>query len=196
MDDRSLDALYPAAIREAAERSWTKVPVARRAAEAFVEQGATRVLDVGAGCGKFCIAAAMSCRSLELVGWERDPHLVEIATSVAATLGVPNARFVAGDASRVSWGEFEGIYLFRPFDDEELEEIQRIERSLEEARLGMVVVTFNRFGGRVPIGWELAREERVDWTWLRTWVKRRPAKIAEGYHLEQPTGAVRVLTSG
>jgi SAM-dependent methyltransferase len=191
MDDRAIDALYPAAIRDAGEQLWTKVAVARRAAEQFVEHRAFRVLDVGAGCGKFCIAAAEVHPELQIVGCERDPSLVEIATRAATAMAADNVRFVSGDATRMSWTDFDGIYIFRPFD-EDVEAIHRIERSLEDARLGMVVVTFNRFGGRIPAGWELVHAERIDWTWLRTWIKRSEQTIADGYSLEHPTGVVRV----
>jgi SAM-dependent methyltransferase len=191
MDDRAIDALYPAAIRDAGEQLWTKVAVARRVAEQFVEHRAFRVLDVGAGCGKFCIAAAAAHPELQIVGCERDPRLVELAAQCATGMAVSNVRFVTGDATRMPWTDFDGIYMFRPFDDD-VEAIHRIERLLDDARLGMVVVTYNRFGGRVPAGWELVCEERIDWTWLRTWIKRRPQTMADGYSLEHPTGVVRV----
>src|SRR5205085_12530044 len=116
------------------------------------------VLDVGAGCGKFAIGAARS--ELEIVGYERDPQLVELATRVAREVHA-NARFFVGDATRVAWDEFDCVYMFRPLDDDDVDGVTRLEASLDDARIGMVLVTFNRFGGRVPGRFDLISEERV-----------------------------------
>ncbi|HEY0465790.1 MAG TPA: hypothetical protein VGC79_16365, partial [Polyangiaceae bacterium] len=54
-DDSLFDAQFPRYVRERSAQYWTPVAVAARAAAIFREQGATRILDVGCGPGKFCV---------------------------------------------------------------------------------------------------------------------------------------------
>ena len=84
-DDRSadlvFDQIYPPYIQAISRRFWTPVSVASRAAELFRHAGARRILDVGAGVGKFVLVAAAAAPEVLFVGVEHREHLVEIATA-------------------------------------------------------------------------------------------------------------------
>src|SRR3954469_15119917 len=61
--DFRFDQVYSPHIRKLSETHWTSVEVAIRASELLVTSERTRVLDVGAGSGKFCIVGALSSRA-------------------------------------------------------------------------------------------------------------------------------------
>src|SRR5262245_2791350 len=84
--DGSFDSVYDEEIRALSEEHWTPVAVAARAARILTFAGATRILDVGSGVGKFCIVGAL-CTAARFVGVERRHRLVSIARRAAAEMG-------------------------------------------------------------------------------------------------------------
>jgi len=211
--DLAFDRLLPPLVRAKSSQFWSPLCVARRAALRFVEHGARRVLDVGAGPGKFCIAAALARPTLELCGIEQRPDLVEASRKLSARLEVPNVEFRVGNAVSVPWNEFDGFYFFNPFAENMLpaeetydetvelstyrmgwELLQVIDR-LGSLRTGSVVVTYCGLGAPIPSSYDLASEEPIGSDCLRTWVKRR-SYDAGWYHLDHQasrTGEVRSL---
>jgi SAM-dependent methyltransferase len=191
LEDLAFDAAYPAPIRRVSRRFWTPVAVARRAAELFRKAGARRTLDVGAGAGKFVLAAAASVPEIEFVGIEQRADLVEVARRVQFELGVRNAQFRRADFTRVSWASFDSFYFFNPLaenlfatgdriddrveltDERFVREVLWVERALREAPLGSLVVTYHGSSTRMPACYDLCLSERAGSDWLRLWVKRR-----------------------
>jgi SAM-dependent methyltransferase len=207
--DARFDVLFPPTIREKSRRFWTPVAVAARAAELFERHGARRVLDVGSGPGKFCLAAAAAAPSLVLTGVEQRSNLVHVAEHAARRLQLSNVQFVVGDVTSARWDEFDGYYFFNPFgenlfdgmdwfDDEvELserrfrEETRRVEEALWASRVGTVMITNHGFGGRIPRAFELTAEERRGSGHLRVWKKRVEGRAVDGYWIEDGVGGVR-----
>ncbi len=189
-EDRSFDSVYPSAVRALSGRFWTPVSVARGAARLFREAGARRVLDVGAGVGKFALVAAAAAPELHFIGIEQRKELVHVARRARCHLGIPNARFRVGDVTLAAWRAFDGFYFFNPFAENiagehcidtrvELTEsrfvrdVTRVDRALRAAPNGTVVVTYHGISGRIPAGYELSHSERAGSDWLHLWVKRR-----------------------
>jgi SAM-dependent methyltransferase len=190
-DDALFDAVYPEGIRLVSRRFWTPVAVARRAAEFLRGAGARRVLDVGAGVGKFVLAAASTMPKLEFVGVEQRAHLVEVARSARRRLRVSNAHFRVAEATAMSWDGFDAFYFFNPlaenlFDEENwlddrveltkerfAREVLRVECALRRAPLGTLVVTYHGSSGRIPGCYELQACEPAGSDRLRLWMKRR-----------------------
>lgn len=207
--DEIFDSLYPHHVRAASRIFWTPVAVALRAAALLERLGVRQVLDVGSGPGKFCLAAAAAARGLTFTGIEQRAELVDLARAAAGRLGLSNAKFRLGDALGADFGAFDALYFFNPFgenlfDDEEafdhhversgeryMAEVACIEQMLIEARLGLVVVTYHGFGGRIPSCFELATAEPCGTSWLRVWVKRRPGARGSTGWLELMDGGVR-----
>ena len=90
--DFRFDQVFPIEMRRLSETHWTPVEVAIRAAELLVEHDKTRILDVGSGCGKFCLVAALSCLG-QFIGVEQRPHLVDIARNTGKELRDFECRF-------------------------------------------------------------------------------------------------------
>src|SRR5436305_754412 len=55
-NDKAFDQLYPEHIRKLSQLHWTPVDIASKAAD-FLAIPCARVLDIGSGVGKFCLAA-------------------------------------------------------------------------------------------------------------------------------------------
>lgn len=205
-EDAAFDTVYPSRIRAVSRRFWTPLVVARRAAELFRQAGARRVLDVGAGAGKFVLVAAATAPEVRFVGVEQREHLVEVARQTQARLQIANAFFVVGDATKMSWLGFNGAYFFNPLaenlfvDGDQLDntveltesrffgDVQRVERILRRAPIGMAVVSYHGISGRMPACYELDESERAGSDWLRLWVKKR--EDADGFFLEVGDGIV------
>jgi SAM-dependent methyltransferase len=198
--DAAFDSVYPPAIRAISRRFWTPVAVARRAAQLFRQAGARSVADIGSGVGKFVLVAAAAAPEVCFVGIEQREHLVAAARRAQARLRVPNAFFLAGEATKVPGLGFDGLYFFNPFaenlfvDGDQIDDavelgesrffrdVLRTEHALRAARLGTAIVTYHGMGGRMPACYELSECERAGSDWLRLWVKTRDR--AEGFFLE------------
>jgi len=109
--DADFDDLFPLAYRRVSARFWTPVETARRATDLLVREGAQRILDVGAGVGKFCIVGAATTARASFVGIEQRAHLVNVARDAAATLGVTDLEVVHGRLDQIDTSTFDGFYF-------------------------------------------------------------------------------------
>ncbi|HEY0713520.1 MAG TPA: class I SAM-dependent methyltransferase [Polyangia bacterium] len=201
--DRAFDEMYPKWARTLSGTHFTPIDVAVRAArwltgedgdigdEPVVTDGGrpVRVLDVGAGVGKFCLVGALVTRGV-FTGAELRPHLASIASEVARRYGIKRCSFVAGDALALDWGAFDAFYLFNPFAellpecpfiDNEIERtaeqyhryVSAVEARLEDLPEGSRLVTYHGFGGRLPFGWTPVTSQRMHAGSLALWRKSR-----------------------
>jgi len=186
--DDEFDRLFPAELREASERHWTPVAVARRAARLLVTSERTRVLDIGAGIGKFCMVGALATRGT-FVGVEQRGSLVEIARRAARRLGAERARFIHGGLEAIDWDAFDAFYLYNPFYEHLIDFVvppgEQVARSaithaqhvtttsvrLALARCGTRVVTYHGFGAPMPIGYRRLHLEAHGGDLLELWIK-------------------------
>jgi hypothetical protein len=191
VSDHAFDALLPNDSRTASLRFWSPVMVAVVAARWLELYGARRVLDVGAGSGKFCTIAALATE-LVLDGIERRSHLVEQARGLAAALGVSDRTcFMHAELDVAMLADYDALYLYNPFCeggydrrqwmDESLEltpegareDVARVEAALDAMRVGVQVVTFHGFGGELPDTFALRRSWSFAGGTLRFWQKAR-----------------------
>ena len=164
--DQALDALFPHELARVSAQHFTPVEVARRASEWLAPHASSRVLDVGAGAGRFCLVGALHTDG-NFTGVEQRAALVAVAREVAREHSVARVTFVQGDIRDVDYGAFDGFYVFNPFAEHYLPPDERIDDAVEwsqarfdadiaflEARLaerpaGTRVVTWNGFGGHL-----------------------------------------------
>jgi hypothetical protein len=169
---------------------WTPLVVARRAAVLLADGGSPRILDVGSGVGKFCIAGSLTTEA-SFVGVEQRGDLVEAAREAANRCGAWRASFVHGNVFDVDFAEFDGFYLFNPFlelieplqfpiDDKvpmssvrHGEYVSATRARLVEAPPGTRVVTYGGFGGEMPEGFTCLLEEDCYRDLLTFWIKSR-----------------------
>ena len=188
--DRAFDRFLPDRLRPMSSDFWSPLAVARRAAEWFEAAGVQRVLDVGSGAGKFCVAAALFGRC-HYVGLEQRPFLVKSARRLARLFDVNDrVNFVLGSLGEAPTPIADAYYFFNPFGDYSVglhpraehdanrateryaRDVSAAEQLLGNAVPGSYVLALNGFGGRLPPGYDLIR---VDWGargGLRLWQKR------------------------
>jgi SAM-dependent methyltransferase len=198
VEDAVFDRVYPEAIQRVSSRFWTPVNAGLIAAGWLNALGCRSVLDVGAGAGKFCIVVSLAL-DRTVVGIEQRAHLVEAARSAAVAYGAP-VHAVHGTIEAVDPRDFEGFYLFNPFQENVFDEdsqldaevelsearwfrdLARVESWLDAAKEGTAVITYNGFGGRIPASYRLRRTALVGGSWLRLWTKRIGS--ASGFFVE------------
>jgi SAM-dependent methyltransferase len=183
--DPTFDEVFPEAVRTLSHVHWTPVEVAFRAARLLAPTRSSRIIDVGAGAGKFCLVAA-AATGADVQGVERDPYLASVAREAARRMGlaidVRDGSFEAEDPST-----FDGIYLFNPFTESvslpdssgpqahdprrARSDVSRAESFLRNARVGARVATFCGFGGTMPKRYELMLRERRGDGILEVWTK-------------------------
>jgi SAM-dependent methyltransferase len=157
----------------------------------LVELGVRRVLDVGSGPGKFCLAAGAQAPEVAFVGVEHRPHFVAVARGAATRLASTNVEFRVGDATLAALEKFDALYLFNPFaenvfaEDEQLDhavelsrdryrdDLRRIRYALSLAAPGTTVITYHGFGAPLPPGYDCVRTEPIWSDALRVWRKRQ-----------------------
>jgi len=192
--DEEFDAVYGQKERAVSFRHWTPVSVACRAARLLTEMGATRILDVGAGVGKFCIVGALTTTA-DYCGVERRGNLVEIARSAAVRFGVSRASFTHSNIVDFNSDPFDGFYIYNPFEEHLENDPLPIDDTVEPSRdryrtyvastaaklirapVGTAVVTFNGLGGPMPDRYRRVRTEHLFSAELELWVKKADAKI-------------------
>jgi predicted RNA methylase len=163
--------------------------VAARAASLLTRSGARRIVDVGAGAGKFCIVGALTTDA-EFIGVERREGLVRVARETAAMLGAARATFIHSNVDSFSLEGFDGVYLYNPFYEQISTFLVQIDGAIERSALvyrdfvrstmdklaamapPVAVVTYNGFGGSMPPGYEFCGDEPAGNDQLELWVKR------------------------
>jgi len=114
VDDRSFNALYPPNIRRLAQHHWTPVEVAKMAAEYLVESPRQKVLDIGAGAGKFCLVGA-TCTSGMFYGVEQRESLVDISNKLAKKHNIQNVEFIHANIKQISFSDYDSFYFYNSF---------------------------------------------------------------------------------
>ncbi|MBN9691352.1 MAG: methyltransferase domain-containing protein [Verrucomicrobia bacterium] len=191
--DELWDRLYPQRIQELSRSHWTPLRVARLAAEFLVQSPGTRVLDIGCGPGKFCLAGALTSPG-HFTGIEQRPHLHQVAQSTAAFAPSDQITFHCGNITQVEFAPFDAFYLYNPFE-ENLETLMRIDDSLSlrdelydeyieyvagqlaRAPLGTRVATYCGLCEEIPLGYDA--EESPDYQRLKLWRKVRQVPLRE-----------------
>jgi len=194
LSDVGFDAFLPPSTRARSSYTWTPIVVARRAALHFAERGASRVLDVGCGPGKFCVVAGLARPELTFCGVEHSPGLARTGQGLTASLRVSNVEIRNGDALDAPWHDFDGFYFFNPFSEGSRaggDRLLRVAELLRAAPRKSIVVTYHGLGGPIPPSYDLIVEERVGSGPLRVWQKTR---LREGawYHLDYSHEVSRV----
>ncbi len=187
--DETFDEQLPEPLQGKASRHFTPVAVAREAARLLAPTPGMRVLDIGAGVGKFCIVAATEVPTATFVGVEWRPHFVRIAMLLARRASTPNVMFILADAFEVNWSSYDSFYFFNPFAEQLFEPdevldatiafepanfiryVYEVRRRLARAPIGTRVATYHGFGGSHPPGYIRVEDGSVGPTRLQLWIK-------------------------
>lgn len=113
--DIRLDQLYPEPIRSLAPMHWSPLHIAHKATLYLTPTDEVKVLDIGSGVGKFCLAGAYYKPSVFFIGVEQRKSLVAQAESVRKTLGLQNVQFIHRNFTQLDLLEYDHFYFYNSF---------------------------------------------------------------------------------
>ncbi len=184
--DAEFNQLYPLHIQKLAQKHWTPLYVAKKAAHYLATNNGAKILDVGSGVGKFCLAAAHYRPNISFYGIEQRQSLIFQANKVKDILQLKNVEFIQGNFTQLNFQEYDHFYFYNSFY-ENLVGTDKIDHSisysaelyhyytrylykqLEKMPEGTRLVTFHSLGEEIPssyltVGTELDNQ-------LKFWVK-------------------------
>jgi len=184
--DNQLHRLYPVSIQLLASRHWTPLNIARTAVQFLASQPGARILDIGSGAGKFCLAGAYYKPDAVFYGVEQRRHLVDHARTAREMLGLRNVHFLHQNLTQLDFKQYDHFYFYNSFY-ENLAYTEKIDdnvicsphlydhysrclyKKLDEMPVGTRLVTFHTIEDKIPGGYFLI-EEHAD-KLLKCWMK-------------------------
>lgn len=185
--DKHFDAHLGAAYQGAADLHFTPLIVILFVARWLEETGVTSVVDVGAGAGKFCVAAACYSKA-RFVGIEQRQALVEVANHLARRFELrERVFFVQGTFGENDVPDADAYYFYNPFGENLFDDVDQldltIERSrerydalveatlrlIDRAKAGTYFIFYNGFGGSPGDNCRLVLVERSLPNVLQIW---------------------------
>lgn len=113
--DAQFHRLYPDSVQVLSKNHWTPLSVARKAAIFLAAEDGVKILDIGSGIGKFCLAAAYYKPGAFYSGIEQRNDLVEYGETARLRLGLNNVSFIHGNFTEVAFEKFDHFYFYNAF---------------------------------------------------------------------------------
>ena len=113
--DEQFNQLYPASIELLSRRHWTPLNIARKAAGFLAAENNARILDIGSGAGKFCLAAAHYRPRAFYCGVEQRKNLIDHAETALEMLGLENVSFIHGNFTQLDFRKYDHFYFYNSF---------------------------------------------------------------------------------
>lgn len=184
--DAQFNQLYPAPMQLLAKRHWTPLVVARKAANFLAAESDAKILDIGSGVGKFCLAAAHYKPKAFYYGIEQRKNLIHDAEAAKTILEYENVFFLNGNFTQVDFKQYDHFYFYNSFY-ENLTATDKIDDSidyspelfkyynryllkqLEQKPPGTRVAAYHSLEDEMPPGYEVVGVE-MD-SRLKFWIK-------------------------
>ncbi|WP_214226198.1 class I SAM-dependent methyltransferase [Pedobacter sp. B4-66] len=110
---------------------WSPLEVIKTAAAFLSDKPGSKIIDIGSGIGKFCIAAAQEYPDCDFYGIEQRKDLHEIALlSRKNSPSELNIHFMHGNFTELDFSRYDGLYFFNSFA-ENLYSFGRIDNSIQ-----------------------------------------------------------------
>jgi hypothetical protein len=184
--DNQLNLIYPLAMQGLAKKHWTPLGVTRKVTEFLAVEDGARILDIGSGIGKFCLAAAHYKPKAFFYGIEQRKNLINCAEITRQKLGINNVSFIYGNFTALDLRNYDHFYFYNAFY-ENIAITEKIDNSiaysgelynyynrylcqqLEQKPVGTRVATFHSLGYEVPKDYHMVHSELDNQ--LKFWVK-------------------------
>ncbi len=183
--DKVFDSLFPLYIQKLSGKHWTPIKVAAMAAHYLAPDEDARILDIGAGAGKFCITGRTHSPGT-FTGIEQRKNFVAAGNRVIKKLGLDKTELICANFLDLDMAPFNSIYFYNSFHEnlvisDSLD--TKIERSTElyllytetfKAKLKLMPVgtrlaTYYMFNNEIPFCYRLLESHFDDL--LKFWVK-------------------------
>jgi hypothetical protein len=140
--DSALNALYPLSIQALAKYHWTPLSIALNAAKFLAGEGNVRILDIGSGVGKFCLAGAFHTPNSLYYGVEQRKSLIDHAETAKRNLRLENVSFIHGNFTQLDLKKYDHFYFYNAFY-ENLDGTDKIDDSIDYS--GELYNYYNRY---------------------------------------------------
>jgi len=140
--DAEFNALYPLPIQALARYHWTPLHIAEKAARFLAGDGNGKILDIGSGVGKFCLAAAYYTPKAWYYGVEQRKSLIDHAESAKSSLRLENVSFIHGNFTQLDLKKYDHFYFYNAFY-ENLDGTDKIDDSIDYS--GELFNYYNRY---------------------------------------------------
>jgi len=113
--DTKINKLYPEPIQSLAKRHWTPIQITQLVAQFLVTHTGVKVLDIGSGVGKFCLAGAYYKPHALFYGVEQRKDLVDHSENARDRLGLKNVHFIHSNITDLDFTQYDHFYFFNSF---------------------------------------------------------------------------------
>ena len=179
--------LYPSSIQQLDELHWSPLSVVCKAADFLANKPQVRILDIGSGAGKFCLAGAFRKPLAFFEGVEQRKYLADHAIAANKQLGLENVRFIHKNFTQLNFEEYDHFYFYNSFY-ENIDGVDKIDdtidysielynyynrllsRKLSELAPGTRIVTYKSLDYEIPAGYCLV-DAQLD-NELKFWIKK------------------------
>jgi ubiquinone/menaquinone biosynthesis C-methylase UbiE len=170
--DIQFNQLYPASIQSLAQRHWTPLIVAKKAADFLAAENNAKILDIGSGVGKFCLAAAHYKPKAFFYGIEQRKRLVTHAATAKELLGVDNVSFMNGNFTQIDFRNYDHFYFYNAFY-ENITGTDKIDNSIDYSlqlyNYYNRLCSFHSLDDEMPRGYHIVGSEMNEL--LKYWIK-------------------------
>ena len=184
--DLIFNSVYPPHIRQVAQKHWTPLAVAMKAADYLAASPGGKVLDIGSGSGKFCFTAANYHPDTQFYGVEQRKELIDLCNELKTEFKLPNVTFINKNITDIDFSDYDHFYFYNSFY-ENIEGTEKIDytvpyseklydyynlyvyKQLKKMPAGTKVASFHSFGNEIPPGYEIVQTNFDNY--LQFWVK-------------------------
>jgi SAM-dependent methyltransferase len=184
--DDHLNQLYPESVRTLARMHWSPLYIAQKVVSYLAQNDKVKVLDIGSGVGKFCLAGAYYKPSVSFFGVEQRKSLIEHAEAARKKLGLKNVQFIHRNFTQLNLNDYNHIYFYNAFF-ENLDGTDKIDNEivysselynyyniylynqLERMPEGTKVATYCSWGDEIPPSYKLTETHFNNL--LKFWIK-------------------------
>ena len=184
-DDSEFESLFPEHLQSMSPKQWTPLHIIQKAVN-FLATPDAKILDIGSGIGKFCLAGAYYFPETLFFGVEQRYELIVLAEEAKHYTRLPNANFIHANITQVNFNEFDHFYFYNAFY-ENIDMVNRIDDTIETSYSlycyytqyllsvlknkpsGTKVVTFHSSDGEIPPNYKLVNTYNN--SLLKMWIK-------------------------